>query len=116
MRDRRTAAEGVAVVEQIRTAMPLDRLDPEVQATVSEAYRRAGRPAEALTVIKRSINQNPDAAVLRLEFAAALLESFAEDPVKARQAKEELERAAELRLPANRLSEFNDLSKKLENS
>ncbi|MGZ0168014.1 MAG: tetratricopeptide repeat protein [Planctomycetales bacterium] len=116
MRDRRTAAEGVAVVEQIRTAMPLDRLDPEVQATVSEAYRRAGRPAEALTVIKRSINQNPDAAVLRLEFAAALLESFPEDPVKARQAKEELERAAELRLPANRLSEFNDLSKKLENS
>lgn len=116
MRDLRTAAEGVAVVEQIRTAMPLDRLNPEVQATVSEAYRRAGRPNEALTVIKRSINQNPDAAVLRLEFAAALLESFPEDPVKARQAKEELQRAAELRLPASRLSEFNNLSAKLENS
>ena len=71
MRDTRT---GVAVVEQIRTAMPLDRLQPEVQATVSEAYRRAGRPTEALTVIKRSINQNPDAAVLRLEFAAALVD------------------------------------------
>ena len=37
MRNMRTAAEGVAVVEQIRTAMPLDRLEPEVQATVSEA-------------------------------------------------------------------------------
>ncbi|MFT5327431.1 MAG: tetratricopeptide (TPR) repeat protein [Planctomycetaceae bacterium] len=116
MRDMRTAAEGVAVVEQIRTAMPLARLKPEVQATVSEAYRRAGRPTEALTVIKRSINQNPDAAVLRLEFAAALIESFPEDPVKARQAKQELERAAELRLPANRLSEFNELSARLENS
>lgn len=116
MRDLRTAAEGVAVVEQIRTAMPLARLKPEVQATVSEAYRRAGRPTEALTVIKRSINQNPDAAVLRLEFAAALIESFPEDPVKARQAKEELERAAELRLPASRQSEFNVLSAKLENS
>lgn len=116
MRDLRTTAEGVAVVEQIRTAMPLDRLQPEVQATVSEAYRRAGRPTEALTVIKRSINQNPDAAVLRLEFAAALVESFPKDPVKARQAKEELQRAAELRLPANRLAEFNALSAKLENS
>ena len=116
MRDMRTAAEGVAVVEQIRTAMPLDRLKPDVQATVSEAYRRAGRPTEALTVIKRSINQNPDAAVLRLEFAAALLESFPEDPVKARQAKDELQRAAELRLPASRLTEFNALSAKLENS
>ena len=116
MRDTRTAAEGVAVVEQIRTAMPLDRLQPEVQATVSEAYRRAGRPTEALTVIKRSINQNPDAAVLRLEFAAALVESFPKDPVKARQAKEELRRAAELRLPANRLTEFDALSAKLENS
>jgi len=116
MRDTRTAAEGVAVVEQIRTAMPLDRLQPEVQATVSEAYRRAGRPTEALTVIKRSINQNPDAAVLRLEFAAALVESFPKDPVKARQAKEELQRAAELRLPANRLTEFDALSAKLENS
>lgn len=116
MRDMRTAAEGVAVVEQIRTAMPLDRLEPEVQATVSEAYRRAGRPTEALTVIKRSINQNPDAAVLRLEFAAALVESFPKDPVKARQAKEELQRAAELRLPAKRRSEFEALSAKLENS
>lgn len=116
MRDLKTTAEGVAVVEQIRTAMPLDRLQPEVQATVSEAYRRAGRPTEALTVIKRSINQNPDAAVLRLEFAAALVESFPKDPVKARQAKEELQRAAELRLPANRLTEFNALSAKLENS
>jgi predicted Zn-dependent protease len=116
MRDIRTTAEGVAVVEQIRTAMPLARLKPEVQATVSEAYRRAGRPTEALTVIKRSINQNPDAAVLRLEFAAALIESFPEDPVKARQAKQELERAAELRLPANRLLEFNELSARLENS
>jgi tetratricopeptide (TPR) repeat protein len=116
MRDLRTAAEGVAVVEQIRTAMPLERLEPEVQATVSEAYRRAGRPTEALTIIKRSINRNPDAAVLRLEFAAALLDSYPEDPVKARQAKEELQKASELRVPANRLSEFNALTAQLENS
>ncbi|NQV24785.1 MAG: tetratricopeptide repeat protein [Rhodopirellula sp.] len=116
MRDLKTTAEGVAVVEQIRTAMPLDRLQPEVQATVSEAYRRAGRPSEALTVIRRSINQNPDAAVLRLEFAAALLANYPKDPVKAQQAKDELQKAAELRLPANRLAEFNALSAELENS
>lgn len=54
--------------------------------------------------------------MLRLEFAAALVESFPKDPVKARQAKEELQRAAELRLPANRRSEFEELSAKLENS
>lgn len=116
MRDFKTTAEGVAIVEQIRTAMPLERLDPEVQATVSEAYRRAGRAEEALTILRRSIHQNPDAAVLRLELAAALLASSPEDPVTARQAKAELEKAAELRLPANRLSEFHELNAQLENS
>ena len=69
-----------------------------------------------MTIIKRSINRNPDAAVLRLEFAAALLDSYPEDPVKARQAKEELQKASELRVPANRLSEFNALTAQLENS
>lgn len=116
MRDFKTTAEGVAIVEQIRTAMPLERLDPEVQATVSEAYRRAGRAEEALTIVRRSINQNPDAAVLRLELAAALLASAPEDPVNAKQAKEELEKAAELRIPANRQAEFNELNAQLENS
>ena len=54
--------------------------------------------------------------MLRLEFAAALLDSYPEDPVKARQAKEELQKAAELRVPASHLPEFNALTAKLENS
>lgn len=116
MRDLKAEAEGVAVVEQIRTSMPLDRLDPEVQATVSEAYRRADRPMEALTIIKRCINQHPDAAVLRLEFAAALLDSYPNDPVKEKQAKVELQRAAELQIPRSRLAEFKALSERLGSS
>jgi tetratricopeptide (TPR) repeat protein len=116
MRDLNAEAEGVAVVEQIRTSMALDRLDPEVQATVSEAYRRADRPMEALTIIKRCINQHPDAAVLRLEFAAALLDSYPNDPVKERQAKVELQRATELQIPRSRLAEFKALSERLGSS
>jgi tetratricopeptide (TPR) repeat protein len=116
MRDLKAEAEGVAVVEQIRTSMPLDRLDPEVQATVSEAYRRADRPMEALTIIKRSINQHPDAAALRLEFAAALLDGYPNDPVKEKQAREELQRAAELQIPRSRLAEFKALSERLGSS
>ena len=50
------------------------------------------------------------------ESAAALLASAPEDPVNAKQAKEELEKAAELRIPANRQAEFNELNAQLENS
>jgi hypothetical protein len=71
---------------------------------------------EALTIIKRSINQHPDAAALRLEFAAALLDGYPNDPVKEKQAREELQRAAELQIPRSRLAEFKALSERLGSS
>lgn len=113
MRDMKETAEGVAVVERIRTIRPLQTLEPEVQSTVAEAYRRNGNPNEALTIIKRCINQHPDSAVLRIEHAAVLLDGFPDDPVKKKLAREELKRAAELRVPANRQTDYAAVSARL---
>ena len=106
-------AEALAVVEQLRIAVSVERMGPDMLDTVIEVYRQSDHGSEALDVVTESLSRFPNSGVLRLQHGALLLDDAGDDPEKRQQALRQLELVRQHGLPSNRMPELNALLSRL---
>ena len=102
-------AEAMAVVEQLRIAIPVDRMTPFLLDTVIESYERSGRHAEALAIVAQSVERFPDSGVLRLQYGAVLIEEAGNNSEQRELARQQLALASQKGLPPDRQQDLTAL-------
>ena len=114
LRQLNQPSEALAVVEQLRIAVPVERMTPDLLDTVIETYGRSGRHAEALELASQSVERFPNSGVLRLQYGAALIEEAGDDPDQRKLARQQLEKVNEADLPPHRQAELTALLARLD--
>ena len=102
-------AEALAVVEQLRVAIPIERMTPHLLDTVIETYERSGRHAEALELATQSVERFPDSGVLRLQYGAVLIKDAGDKSEQRELARQQLTLARERGLPPDRQEDLTAL-------
>ena len=102
-------AEALAVVEQLRIAIPVERMTPHLLDTVIDTYQRSGRHAEALELATQSVERFPESGILRLQYGAVLIEGAGGNLEQRELARKQLTLASARGLPPERQQELTAL-------